>query len=94
MTAYRYGADGKQFLLDRIVGRKEKAVERIHWKEIRALLPPGSYTKEEGIITHTGTVLKKESAYALCYTRNGRKYRILIHPNEEVKEKILEMLKK
>ena len=94
LLSYRYATDGTEFYVDRISGRREKTIECVGRKEMTALLAPGTYQKEAGTVTSKCTVLGRDTAYALCYTRNGRKYRLLIHPNEQMLEAVNNMIEK
>lgn len=93
-VAFRYGVDENYLYLDKITGRKEKAIDRIGRKEITGFYAPGEHTKQEGEITLVGTVLKKETAYTVCYSRNGKKYRLLFHPNEQIRVALERILSK
>ena len=83
-VSFRYGVDGTFLYLDKIIGRKE----------ITGFYAPGEYTKQEGEITLKCTVLKKETAYTLCYARNGKKYRLLFHPNEKIIAALTDIINK
>lgn len=93
-VSFRYGVDGKQFYLDKRTGRREKSIECVGRKEITGFYAPGEHPKEKGEITLVGTVHKKETAWTICYSRNGRAYRMLIHPNEQIAAAIRHMLEK
>jgi len=93
-VSFRYGVDGTFLYLDKIVGRKEKSMDQIGRKEITGFYAPGEYTKQEGEITLKCTVLKKETAYTLCYARNGKKYRLLFHPNEKIIAALTDIINK